>query len=126
LLYCEEDSTLTDLHYEPVNLIDSPFFSIPRVASDLFTDMPGFVIKLSAYHAITQPAASLLENDTSSTNDLNSIHEEALDNSKLTIYYLINRAAVPTPSRGHSRFGNEDNLYLLSIWPAHFKPSLIS
>ena len=88
MLYCEEGLILTDLHYKPVNLIDRPLLSITRIPRDIFTDMPGFVVKLSAYHAITKPAASLVKHENVPTDHLNPIHHEALDNSKLTRHHL--------------------------------------
>ena len=91
MLHCEDELELTDLYYEPVNLIDRPLLSVTGILSDVFTDMPCFVIKLPAYHAITEPTASLLEDDTSPTDDLNSIHDQSLDNSKLTITYRSTR-----------------------------------
>lgn len=85
-----EWSPLTDLYYEPVNLIDRPPLPVAGIMRDFFADMLSFVVEFAADHAIAKSTASLFEDDTSSTDRLNPIHDQSLNYSELPIQTSVN------------------------------------
>lgn len=77
--------TKTCLDDEPVNLVDCPSFSVAGIVHHVLAEVYGFVIEFAAYHAVAETATSLVENDTSTTDGLDPIHDKALDDSKLSV-----------------------------------------